>query len=176
MGLSVVHGLVKNHGGDIALESREHEGTLVTIYMPAMATPPRKETTALPDLPRGTERVLFVDDEGALVDIVKDMLERFGYRVEAHKNPVEALERFREAPDTFDLIITDLSMPFMTGDQLIRHVLNIRPAMPIVLCTGFHDDMSDDQARAMGLRAVFNKPVNLRDLITGVRTALDNPA
>ncbi|GAB6096594.1 hypothetical protein JCM14469_28470 [Desulfatiferula olefinivorans] len=175
MGLSVVHGLVKNHGGDIVLESREGEGTLVTLYLPAMETPPPKEAAALPDLPRGTERVLFVDDEGALVDIVRDMLERFGYRVEAHKHPVEALDRFREAPDAFDLIITDLSMPFMTGDQLIRHVLAIRPAMPIVLCTGFHDDLSDDKARAMGLRAVLNKPVNLRDLIIGVRRALDNP-
>jgi CheY-like chemotaxis protein len=173
MGLAVVHGLVKNHGGEIILESEVGKGTLVKILLPALEPSREKEKPTLPDLPRGTERILFVDDEKSLVDIVREILERFGYQVDAFVTPVEALERFRENPEIFDMIITDMSMPRMTGDQLVSQVLDIRPDIPVVLCTGFNEDLTDDKARKMGLRAIFNKPVNMRDLVTGVRDVLD---
>lgn len=176
MGLAVVHGLVKRHGGEIMIDSEVGKGTTVSILIPATQIAPQKIKQQIPDLPRGTERILFVDDEKSLVDIVKEILERFGYDVDAHKSSLEALERFKENPESYDMIITDMSMPHMTGDQLIQHVFEIRPGIPVILCTGFNDDLSETKARSMGLRAVMNKPVNLRELVTGVRDVLDQEA
>lgn len=173
MGLAVVHGLVKNHGGDIELSSKVGQGTVVHIYFPAHKLAPKKEACNIPDLPKGTERILFVDDEVSLVNIVKEILERFGYQVDAFENPIEALENFKVKHATYDLIITDMSMPHMTGDQFIKNVFEIRRTIPVVLCTGYNDDLTDAKARDMGLKAILSKPVNMRELVTSIRDVLD---
>ena len=173
MGLAVVHGLVKNHGGEILVDSEVGQGTLIRVFFPAIKSEPRKEEKKIPDLPRGQERILFVDDEKSLVEIVKDILQRFGYTVDGHQNPLEALDLFKSSPDSFDMIITDMSMPHMTGEQLVSHIFRIRPDIPVILCTGYNEDLTDEKARDMGLKAIMNKPVNIRELVTGVRAVLD---
>ncbi|MFA6009273.1 MAG: PAS domain S-box protein [Desulfobacteraceae bacterium] len=173
MGLAVVHGLVKNHGGEIIVESEVGKGTLIQVFFPAIQASPQKEDSKIPKLPMGRERILFVDDEKALVEVVREILEKFGYKVDSHHNPLNALEHFKTAPHSFDMIITDMSMPHMTGEQLVKHILEIRPDIPVMLCTGYNEDLSEEKALDMGLKAVLNKPVNLRELVTGVRAVLD---
>ncbi len=173
MGLAVVHGLVKNHGGEIVVESEIGKGTRFVVYFPALDACPRKEDGKRPDLPMGSERILFVDDEKALVDVVREILEKFGYAVDAHVSPLTALEQFNASPHLYDMVITDMSMPHMSGDQLVRKILDVRPDIPVMLCTGYNDDLTEEKAHHMGLKSVLNKPVNLRELVTGVRAVLD---
>jgi CheY-like chemotaxis protein len=174
MGLAVVHGIVKNHGGEITVESEVGKGTVMRVFFPALEEVHSKEDARIPDLPRGKERVLFVDDEKSLVEVVREILEKFGYVVESYNNPLEALESFKSAPQSFDIVITDMSMPHMTGDQLIRNIFDIRKDIPVILCTGYNEDITGERVDEMGVKAVMNKPVNLRELVTGVRNVLDN--
>ncbi len=174
MGLAVVHGLVKSHGGEILVDSEPGKGTCFRVHFPALAEAPSKEARVLPDLPLGNqEHILFVDDEKALGDIVRGILEKFGYTVDSFSNPLEALEHFSACPDRFDIVITDMSMPHMTGEQLTREIFGLRPGIPVVLCTGYNEDVTGEKIRAMRLKAVLSKPVNMRDLVTSVRSALD---
>ncbi|MBW2115696.1 MAG: response regulator [Deltaproteobacteria bacterium] len=124
-------------------------------------------------IPTGQERVLFVDDELVLVEIGKQMLERLGYEVTTRTSSFEALELFRAKPDQFDLVITDMTMPQMTGDKLSRELMQIRPDIPVIICTGFSERISDEKAKGMGIKAFVMKPIVIRDLANTVRRILD---
>lgn len=124
-------------------------------------------------MPTGDEKILFVDDEEPLANMVTQMLERLGYQVEAKTNPDEALELFRSNPDEFDLVISDMTMPQMTGDKLAKKLMEIRPDIPIIISTGFSEKMDENKANAMGIRAFVLKPLIMRTLAVTVRKVLD---
>ncbi|MBW2055818.1 MAG: response regulator, partial [Deltaproteobacteria bacterium] len=138
MGLSVVHGIVKSHRGLILVDSELGTGTTFSIFFPVVQEEAVIETETDEKLPTGSESILFVDDEESMVYNGQNRLERLGYQVETRMSPVEALESFRANPDQFDLVITDMTMPQMTGDQLVKEILKIRPDVPTILCTGFN--------------------------------------
>ena len=133
------------------------------------------ETEAVEKFPTGNERILIVDDEESMVEIGRRRLERLGYQVEARTNPIEALELFRAAPDQFDLVITDMTMPHITGDRLVKEILKIRPDMPTILCTGFSEKIDEEKAKEIGVRQYIEKPFDKGKLSRLVRKVLDHP-
>jgi CheY-like chemotaxis protein len=169
MGLAVVHGIVTKCRGAIAVESALGRGTTFTIYLPRSDQP----GVALPcpedAMPRGTERILFVDDEEALAQLGHQLLTRLGYDVVTWTSSVEALKAFHDHPDRFDLVITDQTMPHMTGDVLARAWRQMRPDLPIILCTGFSQRIMAEQAETLGIDAVCLKPLVARDLARTIR-------
>jgi CheY-like chemotaxis protein/two-component sensor histidine kinase len=173
MGLAVVHGIVKNHGGALRVESKPGTGTTFEVFLPTIHSEEdlRADTATL--LPSGNERILFVDDEKALVDLGCQMLERLGYSVVTRTSSVEALKLFKTRADHFDLVITDMTMPNLTGDKLASEILRIRPEIPVVLCTGFSDQITENRARKIGIRKFILKPVVMTILAQNVRLALD---
>ncbi len=173
MGLSVVHGIVKSHGGAIIIDSQLERGTTFSIFFQVVKKEAVEEIETEEELPFGSERILFVDDEASMVYVGRYRLERLGYKIEAKTSPVEALEAFHVNPDQFDLVITDMSMPQMTGDQLVKEILKTRPDMPTILCTGFSEKIDEDKAKEMGVRHYIEKPINKRDLAFMVRKVLD---
>ena len=173
MGLAVVHGIVESTGGAITVESKLGEGTAIHVFFPRIASEVTPEARALSPFPTGTERILFVDDEKALVDIGVQLLEHLGYRVTARTSSIEALEAFRHQPEKFDLVITDQTMPNMTGEMLTRELLHIRPDIPILLCTGYSELLSEAQAKALGVRRLIMKPFVIREMSEAIRQVLD---
>jgi PAS domain S-box-containing protein len=173
MGLAVVHGIVKSYGGEIIVQSQPGKGTIFDIYFPVIEKVEFNEIRTVPFLPVGNERVLFVDDEPSLVNIGKQILERLGYEVVTRTSSLEALELFKIKSQKFDLVITDMTMPGMTGEQLAAEIIKIRPDMPIILCTGYSKNMSEDKAKGMGIRALAMKPVVADQLANIVRNVLD---
>ena len=121
----------------------------------------------------GSERILFVDDEESMVDLNRQRLERLGYQVRSTTKPLEALEWFKADPDQFDVLITDMTMPQMTGDRLASEVLKIRPHMPVIICTGCSERMSAKKAEALGVRKYIEKPIDLRNLASAIREVLE---
>ena len=174
MGLAVVHGIVKDHGGDIKVYSELGEGTVFHVYLPLIETRPvePKAISAEPTL-TGTERILFVDDEEPIVFMAQQILERLGYQVTSRTSSVEALEAFKAKPDGYDLVITDLTMPNMTGIQLSQALLKIKPNIPIILCTGFSEQINGVKAEAVGISGYVMKPVIKIELAKKIREALD---
>jgi CheY-like chemotaxis protein len=173
MGLAVVHGIVLSHGGAITVASTPHQGTAFVVYLPQMEEDaPPSEAPPLTPLPLGKECILFVDDEAALSAMGQAMLERLGYEVVACSSSLEALETFRAAPRRFDLVITDQTMPYLTGEALVRTLRHIRPDVPIILCTGFSHRLDAQKARALGINAFLMKPWQSDDLARAVREAL----
>ena len=144
-----------------------------------MCTSPRieKEVTqkgeATEVLPTGCERILFVDDEQVLVEIGKQMLERLGYEVTTRTSSIEALELFRVKPDQFDLVITDMTMPNMTGDKLAKEIMGIRADIPVVLCTGYSERIGRESAEKRGLRGFVMKPLSMNELANAIRNGID---
>ncbi|MBU0730762.1 MAG: PAS domain S-box protein [Proteobacteria bacterium] len=174
MGLSVVHGIVTNHGGMIIVESEPGAGATFHVYFPVIA-----EKTGVPKdesekVSSGVEHIMFVDDEEALVAIGTQMLELQGYRVSAMTSSIEALEAFKAAPHAVDLVITDQTMPNMTGAQLATALLKVRADIPIILCTGYSSKISEEKAKALGVRDFFMKPFNMKQLSQLVRKTLDS--
>ena len=174
MGLSVVHGIVKGHEGTLTVSSEPEKGSIFNVYLPVIESGAQLDIRATEPLPTGTEQVLFVDDEKLLADLGKQMLERYGYRVSLRTSSVEALELFNAKPDQFDLVITDMTMPNMSGLELAAEIIGRRPEMPIILCTGFSERVSQAGAEAAGIRAFMMKPVSLDGLIRTVRQVLDD--
>ena len=150
MGLAVVHGIVKGHNGTITVESEAGKGTTFSIFFPAIEKDAVIESEPTEKLPAGNERILFIDDEPSIVNMARQMLERLGYEVVTQMSSIEALELFRSKPDQFDLIITDMTMPSMTGDKLVKEILNIRPNMPTIISTGFSDKIDAKKVKEIG--------------------------
>ena len=173
MGLAVVHGIVKSHGGVIGVQSEQGEGTTFYVFFPRVESEVTPKTKASEPFPRGKERILFVDDEKALADMGKKTLERLGYEVIATTSSTDALDTFRANHDKLDLVITDQTMPNMTGDMLAKELMGIRSDIPIILCTGYSELITKESAEAMGIRAFVMKPLVTRDLATTIRKVLD---
>lgn len=170
MGLAVVHNIVKSYGGHITVESKEGQGSVFTIYFPASQQeiiPPAEKSSS--PIVGGKERILVVDDEDSILQVMEIMLKRLGYHVVARKNPLEALQLFNEDPLALDLIITDQTMPDLTGSDMAKKIFRIRPDLPIILCTGLSDAVSPDQAKKIGFREYMMKPVTVKDLALTIR-------
>ena len=173
MGLSVAHGIVANHGGALMVDSVVGKGSKIEVYLPTIPTPVCDGDGDQGPIPLGKETILFVDDEETIVWLGKELLEQLGYTVEVQTNSVEALNIFRNDPQRFDLVITDQTMPGLTGEALSRELLRIRPELPIILCTGFSHIMTAEKAKALGIQAYLMKPLAIRDLASIVRHVLD---
>jgi len=173
MGLAVVQGIVNSHGGAITVESEAGNGADFKVYLPRIEARVTPEIGEVETIPTGTERILFVDDEAALVDIGKYMLGHLGYKVTARTSSIEALEAFKAQPEIYDLVITDQAMPNMTGLTLSKEVVAIRPDIPVILCSGFGRLISEDMARSMGIRKFVKKPFVMRQIAETIRRVLD---
>ncbi len=175
IGLAVVHGIVKNHGGVVTAASQVDQGSTFRVYLPIVKGVVEVTARDRADMPTGSESVLLVDDERALQDIGEQMLRHLGYRVVTAGGSREALDLFRQMPDAFDLVITDMTMPHMTGEELARQILAIRPHLPVILCTGFSQKITPENARRLGIRDYLLKPLTIEQLAVKVRRALDRP-
>ena len=173
MGLSVVHGIVESHGGMILAESSPGEGATIRIYFPIIDDIEVQDRDTNPMHYKGDERILFVDDEKSLVEIGTEMLSLLGYQVTSTTNSLEAFETFKKNPDSFDLVITDQTMPKMSGLELVAELLKIRPDIPIILCTGYSSKITDKMAKEIGLADFFMKPFDTEQLAMIVRKTLD---
>lgn len=174
MGLSIVYGIVKEHGGDIHVYSEAGKGTTFNIYMPISQ---EKEFIDTPDKPTvyetGTETILLVDDEAPIARMEEIMLNKLGYRVTACTSSREALTQFAAAPGNFDIVITDMSMPYMTGDELTKQIKSISPNTPVLICTGFSYKIDEEKAAAAGINGFLMKPVIKSELSAMIRKLLD---
>jgi two-component system cell cycle sensor histidine kinase/response regulator CckA len=173
LGLAVLHGIVKKYGGAIKVESVLGKGTTFHIYLPKadIAAPINTEQPKIPM--GGSERILFVDDEKMLVDIGQQALQRLGYDVVSRTSPIEALELFKAKPDFFDLVITDKTMPGMTGDSLAKELISIRPNLPVIICTGYSQTVDHERAKQIGIKAFVMKPILINEIAAAVRKVLD---
>jgi PAS domain S-box-containing protein len=174
LGLAVVHGIIHGHGGAITCKSSPGMGTTFEIYLPEVLYEEEagKHLEEKP-IPRGTERILFVDDEPALVTLAERILSNLGYSVVTRTDSIEALNLFKEDPYSFDLVITDMTMPGMTGDRLAQNLMGIRKNIPIILCTGYSEHISEERAKKTGIREFFMKPFEIRVLAETIRKVLD---
>jgi len=174
LGLATAYGITREHKGDIKVYSTPGIGTTFDVYLPLMETPAASEPPEKSaELQRGLERILLVDDEAAVVGIEKQMLERLGYRVAERTSSSDALKAFAAQPAAFDLVISDMTMPNMTGDQLARELIAMRPDIPIIICTGFSEHINQQKATAMGIRGFLMKPIVKSELAKMVRKVLD---
>lgn len=176
LGLAVVQGIVHARGGGITVESRPEAGATFRVFLPAA----KEAAVELPEEPedqtsilKGSERILFVDDEPAIMELGIRLLTRLGYAVEARASGTDALACFSRNPYRFDLVITDMTMPHMTGEDLARHILAIRPDIPIILCTGYSSRMAAEKANEIGIRKFVEKPLTANALARSVRHVLD---
>ena len=175
LGLSVVHGIIKNHKGHIAVFSEPGKGTTFNVFLPLA----KQQSVELPSptagpLATGTEHILIVDDEPPLVKILQQTIERMGYTATIFTSSMEALEVFQASPDKFDLVITDMTMPNMTGDKLASEIKKIAPDMPVILCTGFSEKINIQPGPDLQINGFLMKPVNKTKLAKTVRQVLDN--
>ena len=176
LGLSVVNRLVSAYGGAIEAQSAPDAGAAFTVYLPRAAAPAAAASKAAPLGPPGKGTILLIDDEVMLAQLGQRLLQRLGYDVEACTHPKEALDRFREAPQHFDLVITDLTMPEMSGAQLINILRVIRPDLPVLLCTGFGHTLDDGALEDLGVAALLHKPIETPELARCVQAALQRRA
>jgi len=175
LGLAIVYGIIKEHGGHIKVHSEIGEGTTFNVYLPMMDVSSHIEAgNAAGQLQTGSERILLVDDEQPIANLEKQILERLGYKVTMCVNSLEALEVFKANPDLFDLVLSDMTMPQMTGDRLACKLIAIRPDIPIIICTGFSERLNQEKAEVLGIKGFLMKPVVKSDMAKMVRNVLDD--
>ena len=172
LGLSIVHTIVKKHNGDIQVDSAPGRGTTFEIRFPVIQQGKDHNSQVVQQLPTGSESILIVDDEIDIAGIWQQMLSRQGYHVESKNDPHEALNAFRQHPDRYDLVITDLAMPGMTGEILSDELSGIRPEIPVILCTGYFEEMRN-KPLCPAIKEYLTKPVNLVTLAETVRKVID---
>ena len=174
LGLALVHGIVKDHKGDIRVYSQPGKGTTFKVYLPLVSS---KETAGTISRPKktmtGTEHILLIDDEISITHLEQQVLQRLGYRTTAFNNSIMALEAFEATPEAFDLVVSDMTMPNMTGEQLTQSMLQIRPDIPIIICTGFSERINHEKAAAIGIKGLLMKPIVKSELAQKIRTVLD---
>jgi CheY-like chemotaxis protein len=165
LGLSVVHGIVKEYGGVVTVDSELGRGTSITLYFPACSMVEERRPVVASEIPRGNgERILFVDDEQVLGDVAKKMMQRIGYQASVFQSSETALAAFQKEPTAYDALITDLTMPEMTGVDLARRVLALRPSLPIILVSGSSGTLTDTELREIGIRELLSKPLEYSTL------------
>jgi len=173
LGLSVVHGIVSSHKGYISVSSKVNIGTVFSVYFPLLKRP--EQLISRPkeyDITGGKERLLIVDDELGNVSMLKIMLRRLGYTVTSASSGIEAWELFKDSPKNFDCVITDMTMPKMTGAELSKNILTLNPGFPIILMTGFSETMDRERANSLGIKAFILKPILKADLAKILRDVL----
>lgn len=174
LGLAVVYGIIKEFDGDILIESQVENGTTVTVYFPILMHSAQTATAEKKIQPqKGNEKVLLVDDEKAIVKLESKMFERLGYHVTSYTDSMNALEAFQSDPEAFDIVITDMAMPRMSGDQLAKRLISIKPDLPIILCTGYSERIDSKKASAIGIKGFLMKPVAQSNIAQVVREVLD---
>ncbi|RLB87032.1 MAG: hypothetical protein DRH26_16410, partial [Deltaproteobacteria bacterium] len=177
LGLSVVHGIVKNLQGELVVESQAGKGSSFLVYLPLII--PKKEENTIETIPlvqlTGNERILLVDDERPVIEMLEQMLLRFGYQVTPMDQSLEALNLFGRMPDEFDLVITDMTMPELTGDKLIMEIKKLRPDIPVILCTGFSEKIINGRINNAKPDKILMKPVAKDELLKNIRFVLDKP-
>ena len=164
LGLSVVRGIMKGHNGAVTVRSRPGEGTVFHLYFPAAKTPAGDTETRVAEVPRGNERILYVDDEAALVELSRQILGRLGYQVTGYTTAERALEVFRSNPNDFDAMVSDCAMPRMTGFDLAEQILRIRPGFPVILASGYITPKDTERAKQLGIEQLILKPNTVEDL------------
>ena len=178
MGLAIYHNIMKSHHGYLTVTSEPARGSTFSAYFPlaapqaAAAATPMAETIAT-TLPTGCERILLVDDEQSLADSLGDFLAEHGYTVSKQTDSQQALALFSADPDAFELVITDQTMPGLTGLELTSSLLQIKPDLPVILCTGYSRNLTEEKAKQLGISEFFMKPLNLPLLAQKIRTILD---
>jgi CheY-like chemotaxis protein len=172
LGLAVVHGIVKKHKGEIVVNSVVGQGTTFHVYFPIHAVDMEVQREIVEPECRGNERVMVVDDERSIAQVFERMLGKLGYRVTVFTDSILAVAEFRKHPDEYDLIVTDMTMPNMTGAELAREVLALRSGLPVIMTTGFSETIDDEKAKRLGIREFLLKPVKKEQLSRVVRKVL----
>ncbi|MBU1234005.1 MAG: cache domain-containing protein, partial [Proteobacteria bacterium] len=175
LGLSTVHGIVKDHDGSVKVYSEVNKGSAFQVLLPLVESEADQSIEIEERLPRGTETILFVDDEKLLIDIGKELLKGLGYSVETRASSLDAYEAFRANPEKYDLVVSDMTMPKLTGEQLAMKIQEIDPDLPIILCTGFSSRLNTEELEKVGVKKILMKPITLMELAVAVRTVLDEP-
>lgn len=175
LGLSVVHGIIQDCCGEIRVESKPGEGTTFFVYFPiTMAVESTSQDRTVPqELRMGNERILIVDDEPIIVKFSTKLLKQLGYRVTGHTSSIKAIQAFKDDPFAYDLIVTDMTMPGFSGIQLARQAHEIRPDIPVILCTGFSDQVNAENINTMDIQGFLSKPIESYDLSQTIQNVLD---
>jgi signal transduction histidine kinase/CheY-like chemotaxis protein len=175
LGLSVVHGIIKSYDGHITVKSEPEVGTTFCLYFPRVVLGTISETKRKETLyPRGSEKIMLIEDEESILSVERQMLESLGYHITPFSDAVKALNTFQNMSEEFDIIITDMTMPHMTGAEVSQRILSIRPAIPVILCTGFSNQINEEKAAALGIHGFIMKPIIKIELANMVRNVLDS--
>ena len=173
MGLATVYGIVEQHNGMIKVKSVVGEGTTFEIYFPVIEFQQLESSSIIHDLPKGDENILFLDDDEMITNVWSQMLSEHGYKVSSMTSSTETLKLFTANPDYFDLVITDQTMPDLSGQDLIKELLKIKPKLLTILCTGYSTKIDEDKAKKLGIKAFCMKPLDLAELLEKTRRVLD---